>query len=179
MGKDNKSLIGEIKRQIKITELAEEHGISLSQISSGNFTHRCKCPNVNHKMGSENTDSLYIDSINNNFYCYGCAANNSSIDFYMICNNVNFSEAVSILSEHVCTDGVAFNDSRKSDSFYIKIRISNTVRNFCTQNKTRYNDFAALSLRLESIMQNIDASDCKRLLSLERQIEKYLKEKYK
>ena len=179
MGKSDKSLIGHIKRQIKIVDLAEEHGIPLTKICSGNFTHRCKCPNINHKMGSENTDSLYIDSINNNFYCYGCSANSSSIDFYMICNNTNFSESVSILSDHISSDEEFHKDSRAVDSFWIKINISNLIRNFCIDNKSKYNEFAKLSIRLDSILRDIDHDDYKKLLSLENNIKKYLKEKYK
>ena len=180
MAKDSKTLVSAIKKQIRIVDLAEEHGISLNKISSGNFTHRCKCPNKNHKSGNENTDSLYIDSENNDFYCYGCSAGSSSIDFFMICNDVNFSEALSVMSDYIddksdLSDGYAV---KRFDDFAIKLRISNVMRNFCQNNKKDYDYFSKLSLKIDDILEQINCDDYKKLSSLERQIEKHLKRRY-
>ena len=78
----------------------KEHGISLNKNKSEILLYRCKCPNKNHKSGNENTDSLYIDSENNDFYCYGCSAGSSSIDFFMIVNDVNFSYSICYVRLH-------------------------------------------------------------------------------
>ena len=86
---------------VKISEIADSFGVSLSEISSGNFTHRCKCPGSEHKSGLERTGSLYIDDINNNFYCFGCGASNNAIDFYILCTGKTFSESITDLSEKI------------------------------------------------------------------------------
>jgi len=180
MAKDPKSIVRQIKRDIKITELAEEHGISLTRISSGNFTHRCTCPNPNHKMGNENTDSLYIDAINNNYYCYGCSSNNSCIDFYMICNNnISFSEAVSVLSEYIEFDDTIKDNTNNFDNFTTKLEISRIVFNYCQSNKGRVRDFAKLSIKLDEIFDDIKPNDYKKMSSLKKKIKKYLERRYR
>ena len=91
----------EINKQVRIINIAEEFGIKLEQISTNKFDYRCRCPSVNHKGGGERTASLYINSKNNDFYCYGCQANNSVIDFYMLVNNMDFSSASRELMKRV------------------------------------------------------------------------------
>lgn len=179
MADKSRNVVKEVKKQIKIVELAEEHGISLTRISSGNFTHRCTCPNPNHKMGSENTDSLYIDEINNNFYCYGCSAGTSCLDFYMICNDVGFSEALSILSEHVDLSDSYVSDRRSADSFVTKLDVSRIVFKFCQENKSKHKDFAKLSIRLDEIFDDIKDDDYKKILSLKNKISQYLERRYR
>lgn len=178
MAKDPRAVVRQIKRDVKIVDLADEHGISLTRISSGNFTHRCTCPNPNHKMGNENTDSLYIDEVNNNYYCYGCSSNNSCIDFYMICNNLNFSEAVSILSEYIDFDNAEQNSGIGVDNFMQKLEVSRMVFEFCQSNKSKYKDFAKLSIKLDEIFDDIKPNDYKKILSLKRKMKQYLKRRY-
>ena len=180
MAEDAKTLVSAIKNRIRIVDLADEHGISLTKISSGNFTHRCKCPNKHHKSGNENTDSLYIDSVNNDFYCYGCSAGSSSIDFFMICNDLNFGEALSVMSDYIddksdLSDGYV---SKKFDEFAIKLKISSIMREFCQKNKEDSDYFSKLSLKIDDILEQINNDDYKKLNSLQRQIEKHLKRRY-
>lgn len=114
---------------VKISEIAESFGVSLSEISSGNFTHRCKCPGSEHKSGLERTGSLYIDDINNNFYCFGCGASNNAIDFYILCTGKTFSESITDLSEKVDPSSVrSARRQEKHSIFPIILNISNYFR---------------------------------------------------
>jgi len=91
----------QILLNVKISDVAEIMGIAMEEVSTGNFTHRCKCPSPEHKGGLERTGSLYIDNERNNFYCFGCNASNNVIDFYILCTDKGFSDAIRDLSEHV------------------------------------------------------------------------------
>jgi len=180
VGQNSKTLVSTIKRNVMIVDLADEHGISLSRISSGNFTHRCKCPNKNHKMGGENTDSLYIDSVNNDFYCYGCSAGSSCIDFYMICNDLNFGEALSVMSDYVDFDGSSDGyTAKRFDDLAIKLSVSNTIREYCQKNKKDYSYFAKLSLKIDDMFDSINNDDYKKLSALDRKIKKFLEGRYR
>ena len=86
---------------VSILDIAESFGIELEEVCSSNFSHRCRCPSKNHKSGSERTASLYINSKDNNFYCYGCQAQHNCIDFYMICKDCDFSTAIKDLSSKI------------------------------------------------------------------------------
>ena len=74
------SLSQAIRNQINILDICDEFSVRVECVNNGSFTHRCKCPY--HKGGNERTPSLYIDSTNNTFFCYGCNAGNSVINFY-------------------------------------------------------------------------------------------------
>ena len=81
--------------QLKITDLADEYDIKLSYAGTGTFSHKCTCPHKDHKNGSERTMSMYIDSENNTFCCFGCGWGSNVIDFYMGINDIDFSSAIS------------------------------------------------------------------------------------
>jgi DNA primase len=91
----------DIVNGINILEFTKEFGIETESVSSGNFNYRCRCPSPDHKGGGERTGSLYIDSRNNNFYCFGCNIGSNCIDFYMLCTELSFGEAVSELKKRV------------------------------------------------------------------------------
>jgi DNA primase len=91
----------QLLKLIRILDLCDKYSISVENSLSGNFTHRCKCPFSTHKSGNERTKSLFIDSVNNNFYCFGCGASNNPIDFYMLMNCVDFSKAMLDLSSMI------------------------------------------------------------------------------
>ena len=74
----------DIVSAVSIESVAELLKISLEPISTGNFTARCRCPGINHKHGSERTPSLYLDTVKNNYFCYGCSSSHNQIDFYIL-----------------------------------------------------------------------------------------------
>jgi DNA primase len=91
----------QILSSIKISDIADRFGISMIESPSGNFTHKCKCPGKDHKGGTERTGSLFVDNDNNNYYCFGCGSSNNVIDFYMLCSDKTFSEAIEDISGFV------------------------------------------------------------------------------
>ncbi|MDB2481801.1 CHC2 zinc finger domain-containing protein [bacterium] len=97
----NNGLKAAILQTVSILDLAENADLNLEEMHSSNFSHRCRCPNKHHKSGSERTPSLYINSKDNNFYCYGCQASYNCIDFYMLCKDCDFSSALKDLSSKI------------------------------------------------------------------------------
>ena len=83
-----------ILRVVNIKDVASYFGIQLERVSSGSFDYRCRCPSKDHKHGSERTSSCYINSSDNNFYCFGCNAGYNVIDFCIISGNLSFPEAM-------------------------------------------------------------------------------------
>jgi DNA primase len=119
----------EINVAIRITDLANKFSIALESVNSGNFTHKCKCPSKEHKSGSERTGSLYIDEVNNNFYCFGCGASNNVIDFYILCKDVDFSTTIVELSEVVDPTKISkVSREQKVVNFSQLLEISNIFR---------------------------------------------------
>ena len=119
----------DIIKSIKIVDIAEEFGIDLEETSSGNFDCRCTCPSSEHKNGNERTGSLFVDRVNNNFYCFGCNAGSNPIDFYMLCTDSDFGSAMLELKKRVSHTGIP---KRKyvfiQNNFPIMISISELFR---------------------------------------------------
>lgn len=119
----------DIVTSINILQFAEEFGIELEEVCSGNFNYRCKCPSPEHKGGGERTGSCYIDSKRNNFWCFGCNIGSNCIDFYMLCAELTFKEAIDDLKKRVEPGTV----KRKyytveTNNFYTLLQISKLFR---------------------------------------------------
>ncbi len=50
------------------------------QAGSGKFTHKCPCPNPEHKGGGEKTASFYFSRETGQFFCFGCQAYGDAFD---------------------------------------------------------------------------------------------------
>jgi DNA primase len=119
----------QILLNVKISDVAESVGISLEEVNTGNFTHRCKCPSPDHKGGLERTGSLYIDDDRNNFYCFGCNASNNVIDFYILCTDKTFSESIKELSTFVDKKNLKRSKTHiKNTIFSVLLEISHYYR---------------------------------------------------
>tara|TARA_R100000152_G_C6660439_1_gene99474 strand:- start:22 stop:492 length:471 start_codon:yes stop_codon:yes gene_type:complete len=140
----------DILRNVSIVEVAESCSIDLERVSSGNFDYRCKCPSKDHKHGSERTSSCYINSADNNFYCFGCNAGYNVIDFYMLSNDISFSEAMSSLRTMVDESDISSDRVvAKRGNFSILMEISSFIR--------KYNDmFIYDSKWMNSFSKKID-----------------------
>ena len=126
----------DILDNISIKDIAAENSIGLESVLSGNFTHRCKCPSKDHKHGLERTSSLYIDSINNNFYCFGCSASSNVIDFYMLCKDISFSDAITDLGKRIDASLIKPREFRAvKNNFSIFVEISKTIRDYIMSNR--------------------------------------------
>ena len=169
----------QILSALKIVDIAEENGIPLEPVSSGNFTHRCKCPGTDHKSGSERTGSLYIDSIRNNFYCFGCSASNNAIDFYMLCTDTDFGGAIREISETIDPEKVSKAKSvHVQNNFSKLLEISNLFRRYQKRYPNDTEWIESLMLKADSYMEKIDRTDVHGAVSLLRNISRILNRRY-
>ncbi len=164
---------------ICILDVAHDFSIPLERASSGNFDYRCKCPSPEHKMGFERTSSCYIDSGGNNFYCFGCNANNNVIDFYILCSGDSFSEALKILSKKINPDKIkTYDDKIKSNNFPILMEISSVIRRSILDNPDDFEWQMNMSKKIDSYIESICSDDKKRASALLSKIKKVLRRRY-
>jgi DNA primase len=153
----NNSLKSAILQTVSILDLAENADLDLEEIHSSNFSHRCRCPNKHHKSGSERTPSLYINSKDNNFYCYGCQASYNCIDFYMLCKDCDFSAALKDLSskiDYLKDIEVVVRESNYDE----KIEISRMIKAYLDSNKDDLSWILDFNKKLDEYIEQIGES---------------------
>lgn len=169
-------MIDNLKKYVMITDLAEKFGIQLEEVCVGNFTHRCRCPHKDHKGGSERTGSCYIDSEKNNFYCFGCQAGFSSIDFYMACADIDFYSAIDCMSPMV--SNIASNSSykKKPSNYEILLEISDMFRKKLEENPFCFEELNLVIRKTDEYIDIIKPSDIKKTNILKIKVQEKLKE---
>ena len=85
--------LDELCQNNDISSVATEHGISVKR--SGN-NYMCCCP-----FHTEKTPSCQLYLEDNHFHCFGCGAHGNVIKFLMQVENIDFMNAVEILSDRV------------------------------------------------------------------------------
>lgn len=168
----------QLVKAVKILDICNEKSIALESVVSGNFTHRCKCPFSSHKSGKERTQSLYIDSVNNNFYCFGCGANNNSIDFYMLLNDIDFSAAISELSNTIDPELIGSDieyEDIKRNNFSILLEISSIFKLLYSNESYRNEEWLdKLSMKTDLKVESLDVYDVDGAKKVLKQIKSYL-----
>jgi hypothetical protein len=161
-----------VTKEVFISDIADEFSIRVESISSGNFNYRCRCPNPDHKHGSERTSSCYIDSINNNFYCFGCGANNNVIDFYMLCSGSTFIDSLTELSKRVpAGSSEKYSDKVRGNNLGQMIRISILIRTAFLNNPKDFDFIDRVSKLASSYISKIGPEDKKSAIKLYEKIE--------
>jgi len=153
----NNNLKSAILQTVSILDLAENADLDLEEIHSSNFSHRCRCPNKHHKSGSERTPSLYINSKDNNFYCYGCQASYNCIDFYMLCKDCDFSTALKDLSskiDYLKDIEVVVRESNYDE----KIEISRMIKAYLDDNKDDLSWILDFNKKLDEYIEQVGES---------------------
>lgn len=169
----------DIMRNIFITDIAKEFGISLEATCSGNFNYRCRCPSSNHKNGNERTGSLFIDSENNNFFCFGCNAGANVIDFYMLCKEIDFSSAMLDLRTRVDPKkikGAGYNKTR--NNLPILLNISHLFRQNILAHPNDLKWINQIMRRTDEYLEDIKSNDIKKAKKLYSEIKKIFEERY-
>ena len=166
-----------IKKSVHILELAAEYEIKLEEISSGDFTHRCRCPNKDHKHGVERTASLYISESCNSFYCFGCGAGSNVLDFYMICEDVDYVTALKELKPRVP-------DNFNTSSFYVKpenydllLEISDIIKKAIYNNEEQQEYIIRFAEQVDYKMEKINKHDISSTLKLLQSVKNFLTSK--
>lgn len=140
----------DIVKQVSIVDIASMFSIGLERVSAGNFQWKCKCPSSEHKHGMEKTSSLYINEKDNNFFCYGCNAGTSVIDFYMMCSNLDFSNSFNELKKLVKQPGkYKSNSQSQRDNLPFLLENSELIRKYLTEDPSRIHS-------MDSFLRNLD-----------------------
>lgn len=168
-----------ILRDVKIVDLAEEFGIILEPAASGNFDICCRCPSKEHKNGNERTGSLYIDSQNNNFYCFGCSASSNVIDFYMLCADVDFSSAMKELRgrvDHGNADSIP--PVKRRSNFSIIFGMSQFFRQTMLSHPSDLKWISKIMQITDKHLSGIKSTDTDSAKKIERKVRALVKERY-
>lgn len=56
----------------------------MEEVGASSFTHKCICPNPDHKQGNERTPSFYFSEQDKTFVCWGCQIRGDVFDFLEI-----------------------------------------------------------------------------------------------
>lgn len=152
-------IVDKINDQINIVDIAKEFDISLQVCNSGSFTHKCKCPNPDHKGGEERTPSCYLSEETNSFYCFGCGSGNRVLNFYMLCSNLEFKDAVSDLSSRVDVSSTHKIFKRKTNNFSIMLEISDIIRKHTYNDMDSLPEILKLTKSIDEEMENIEYYD--------------------
>lgn len=169
----------DITSGVRIADLLDEFGIDSEDVSSGNFNRRCRCPSSNHKSGGERTGSLYIDTVKNNFYCFGCGAGSNSIDFYMVCTGITFGEAVSKLRTRVEPSSSSREYNIETNNFYTLLQISHLFRETMLAHKEDLKWINSLMKYSDDFIMDISPQDDQRATALLNKIQKTIEDRYK
>lgn len=165
----------DIAKQVKILDLARKFGVAIESASAGNFDYRCRCPSPDHKMGKEKTSSCYINSRDNNYYCYGCNKGVSSIDFYMSCADKTFAEAMQEMKEMVKNPG-AYQDviDQKRAAFPILVDTSKILRDFLKENPEQLKNMTNLLRKIDRISFDLAKEDTDKIEDMNQKLKKML-----
>jgi DNA primase len=172
----NNGLKSAILQTVSILDLAKDYDLDLEECHSSNFSHRCRCPNKNHKSGAERTPSLYINSKDNNFYCYGCQATYNCIDFYMLCKDCDFSTALKDLSSKINYLKDIEVVVRESN-YEQKIEISRMIKSYLDKNKDDLDWILSFNKKVDLYLEEVGSS-VSGAEKLNKKIEKVLKKRY-
>jgi DNA primase len=169
----------EILSSVSILDVAKNFSLSVERISSGNFTHRCRCPSPDHKGGQERTGSLYIAGDDNNFYCFGCGASNNVIDFYMLCAGCDFSTAISDMSELVDPAKVSAAPTlKKKSNFTILLSISELFRKAQVSHPEDLEWIEMVMKKVDEYILKIDRYDIRRTKALFNKVSSMLDRRF-
>ena len=172
----------EIISQIKVVDLAKDLGLKLEHLGNGKFDYRCRCPFAKHKNGSEKTASLYINSNQNDFYCFGCNTHGNSITFYKESRDISFSDAMKELSSMITIDG--YHDETADNLiqpsiFSVLLDISKLFREFMLKNPDDLKWINNVMKKTDEYIDNIDQDDVEAVKELYQKILETIKKRAK
>ena len=85
--KEQAALRQALSSKISMVELFGKHSRSIESIASTTWTHKCICPNPNHKGGDERTPSCCFSEASKEFYCFGCQQKGDAFDLMAMMSN--------------------------------------------------------------------------------------------
>lgn len=168
----------DIIAEINILTIAQEFNIAVEKISSGNFNYRCRCPSKNHKGGSERTGSCYLDSIHNNFHCFGCNASSNCIDFYMLCQDCSFNDAIQALGSRIKEGVHHVTPQNEFNNFHLLLQISNLLRQTILEHRDDLKWINQLMKQIDQETFNLDPKDDLNSKLLLKKVQRTISKRY-
>lgn len=69
---------------ISFADIVSKYSSRVEESNSSCFTHKCTCPNPQHKNGNERTPSFHFSEKDKGFVCFGCGIQGEMFDFLSI-----------------------------------------------------------------------------------------------
>lgn len=168
----------DIINHVKILDIAQEFNIGLEKVYGSNFDYKCKCPSLNHKNGSERTSSCYINSKDNNFFCFGCNLSKSSIDFFMACKDIDFGEAIKILRDRVPDNLRGKKQEIEINNFYSLLEISKLLRKTMLEHPEDLKFLNKIMMKVDEYTLDLESTDDAIPKKIYKELESKFKKRY-
>lgn len=133
---------------VSLTELFKKYSRSVEPRGGGTWTHKCVCPNPEHKGGNERTASCNFSEETKQFYCFGCGIRGDGFDLIALMTKQPADRLVeeAIVREKLATDGL-IGVQRVSLADFIRFshKLSITMRDYLKafRDKPCYDEEAA------------------------------------
>ncbi len=170
----------DIVKHVNIIDIAGDNMVNVESVSSGSFDYKCTCPCKSHKGGTERTKSCYINSIDNNFYCFGCNAGHNVIDFYILCTDCSFSDAMFYLRGKIDPELITGDKKyvSKRSNMPILIDVYSLFRKYSEFNDSDSEWITSFMKKVDFFVGNIGRYDIKKTRSLYNSVKKRLINRY-
>lgn len=145
----------------------------VESISSNSFTHKCKCPNPNHKGGEERTPSFYFSDVDSTFKCFGCNWNGDVFDLIALLKGMPVD---ALVDKYVKEKGIKvlldeIDNTVKFDILKLKYELSIVLRNHYEAYGDKEADWIdSLSIRVDERFSKLTNADYKEAHSFYMQV---------
>lgn len=124
--------------RISFVQILNKYTKQIEEVGSSTFTHRCVCPNPNHKNGGERTPSFYFSEEDKGYRCYGCGITGDVFDLISLMNGMPWNDVVKVFldKENIDLGSVDFDFSAPHQtslsqySFDSNMKISQEFRDY-------------------------------------------------
>jgi len=136
--------------KISFASIIGKYSIEVEEIGASTFSHRCICPNLNHKNGQEKNPSCYFSEEESNFRCFTCGIGGDVFDLVALMEGMPWHKVVmSFLDkEDIDISSLLLNNTpQEKESFLqfifnLNLKLSIQLRDFLKslENTENYND---------------------------------------
>lgn len=90
--------------RISFVEIVQKYSSKIEEVNSPSFTHKCTCPNPNHKNGQEKTPSFHFSEKSGRFICFSCGINGNVFDLIALMEGTPWYKVVRDLLRYESID---------------------------------------------------------------------------
>lgn len=169
----------DIVKHVKICDIALDLQIPLEEINGNGFDFRCTCPSAEHKNGNERTKSCYINSQTNSFHCFGCNAGSNCLDFYILCREITFGEALHELRDKIDPALISCDDFEiDQNNFSTLLQISELLRITLLNHQDDLDWINKLTKQIDDVIFDYKSTDTLAAEKLLRKVKNTLLKRY-